>query len=409
MRILILSQYFWPENFRINELAISLHSNEIEVEVLTGKPNYPSGKIFKGYSAWGVTEENSNGIKIHRVPLIPRGKGVIGLALNYVSFVVSGIIFGSWLLRGKKYDAIFVFAPSPIFQAVPAIWLRWIKKCPVLLWVQDLWPESYSSTGYRSLPGFIKLLEVIVRWIYRSVDLLLVPSKAFIPKIQSLSKSKGIVYFPNSFIENLNVVELSEIDYSIFDCEFPILFAGNIGKAQAVSVIIEAAEILRDIPEIRIVMMGEGSMREWMIHQANERGLNNLVFNGSFPVEMMPKYMSKSAALLLTLADSEILRLTIPSKIQGYLASARPIIACLNGAGANLIREARAGIGVPAENGSALAEAIRSIYAMPDDKREEMGMNGRRYYEQNFSHSKLVEQLISLFVETTRQYQGERQ
>ena len=205
MRVLVLSQYYWPENFRINELTTALQARGVVVEVLTGKPNYPEGVIFEGYSAWGCIHEMHQGVRIHRVPLSPRGRSVTFLSLNYLSFILSGIFFGTWLLRGRTFDAIFIFAPSPILQAIPGIWLGWLKKSPVLLWVQDLWPESLSATGYITHPSILKIIEIIVRWIYCRVDLLLVQSKAFLTRVKNLAGRTPVVYYPNSYIEQASV------------------------------------------------------------------------------------------------------------------------------------------------------------------------------------------------------------
>ncbi len=337
---------------------------------------------------------------------MPRGKGGVRLALNYLSFILFAFVFGPWLLRNRRFDAIFVFAPSPILQAIPAISLGWLKNCPVLLWVQDLWPESLSSTGHVKHPSVLKMVEHAVKWIYRHVDLLLVQSRAFIPKVRSLAGTTPIVYYPNSFIENAPGEMLHQIDCPGFDCDFPILFAGNIGSAQSVEVVLEAATILRDVEGIRFVMVGDGSRRDWMIQQALDRGLKNLVFLGRFPIESMPTLLSKAAALLVTLTDTEIFRLTIPSKVQAYLAAGRPIIACLNGAGAEIVKDANAGVTVPAEDASALAQAVKGLCAMPTHERLEMGARGRKYYEEHFSHEKLVDELIVHLDQVVRLHQG---
>jgi len=406
MRLLVVSQYFYPENFRINEIVWELKNRGIAVEVLTGKPNYPSGVVFGGYQSWGFTKDSLNGVRIYRVPLMPRGKGGVRLALNYLSFILFAFVFGPWLLRHRRFDAIFVFAPSPILQAIPAISLGWLKNCPVLLWVQDLWPESLSATGHVKHPSVLKMVEHVVKWIYRHVDLLLVQSRAFIPKVRALAGTTPIVYYPNSFIENTPGEMHHKIDCPGFDCDFPMLFAGNIGSAQSVEVVLEAATILRDVEGIRFVMVGDGSRRDWMMQQALDRGLKNLVFPGRFPIESMPTLLSKAAALLVTLADTEIFRLTIPSKVQAYLAAGRPIIACLNGAGAEIVKDANAGVTVPAEDASALAQAVKGLYAMPTHERLEMGARGRKYYEEHFSHKKLVDELIVHLDQVVRLHQG---
>jgi glycosyltransferase involved in cell wall biosynthesis len=406
MRLLVVSQYFYPENFRINEIVWELNNRGIAVEVLTGKPNYPSGVVFGGYQSWGCTKDSLNGVRIYRVPLMPRGKGGVRLALNYLSFILFAFVFGPWLLRNRRFDAIFVFAPSPILQAIPAISLGWLKNCPVLLWVQDLWPESLSATGHVKHPSVLKMVEHVVKWIYRHVDLLLVQSRAFIPKVRALAGTTPIVYYPNSFIENAPGEMHHKIDCPGFDCDFPMLFAGNIGSAQSVEVVLEAATILRDVEGIRFVIVGDGSRRDWMMQQALDRGLKNLVFPGRFPIESMPTLLSKAAALLVTLADTEIFRLTIPSKVQAYLAAGRPIIACLNGAGAEIVKDANAGVTVPAEDASALAQAVKGLYAMPTHERLEMGARGRKYYEEHFSHEKLVDELIVHLDQVVRLHQG---
>lgn len=406
MRVLVVSQYFWPENFRINELTQSLVRKGIEVEVLTGKPNYPGGSIFDGYVAGGCIQEDYFGMRLHRVPLIPRGKGRFRLFLNYMSFVVSGLIFAPWRLQGKQFDLIFVYAPSPILQTIPAIYLGWLKKCPKILWVQDLWPESLSATGQATQPAVLKAVERVVRWIYQKVDLLLVQSPAFVPKVRSLSGSTPIVYYPNSFPENTKYSNPTDIYCPSIEYDFPIIFAGNIGTAQAVNVILEAATILRNIEGIRFVMVGDGSRREWLMQQAVDRGLSNIDFPGRYPVEAMSALMGKAAALLVTLADKEIFGLTIPSKIQAYLAAGRPIIACLNGIGAEIVRESGAGVAVAAEDAAALAEAVRALYKMPAPERFVMGQRGRKYYDEHFSHEKLVNELIVHFEHAVQRKRG---
>jgi glycosyltransferase involved in cell wall biosynthesis len=405
MRILVLSQYFWPESFRINELVTALHAKGIEIEVLTGQPNYPSGLIFKGYWAWRCVRESFLGVTVYRVPLIPRGISVFQLALNYLSFILFASLIGPWLLRGRHFDAILVFAPSPIIQAIPGIWLSWLKKCPTLLWIQDLWPESLSATGYVTQPVLLKVAERVVKWIYQKVDLLLVQSRAFIPKVRTLAGSTPIVYYPNSFIDEGSGGVSQAIACPDLNSDFPLVFAGNIGSAQAVEVILEAATLLRSIEGIRFVMVGDGSKRNWLMQQAADRGLKNIFFPGRYPVEAMPALMAKAGALLVTLSDTEIFRLTIPSKIQAYLAAGRPIIACLNGAGADIVKEAGAGLAVPAEDALALAEAVKTLYKMSESERFDMGARGRGYYEEHFSQDKLVDELIDHFEQAMRNQQ----
>jgi glycosyltransferase involved in cell wall biosynthesis len=395
MRVLLVSQYFWPESFPINDIAASLASKGVEVEVLTGKPNYPQGKIYPGYKIWGSVSETYRGVKVNRISLVGRGSGGIGLAINYIFFVLSGLFVAPWLLRNEKYDAIFVYAPSPILQAIPALFLGRVKNCPVVLWVQDLWPESLSATGYMLNRVVLKLVERVVRFIYKRADLILVPSQAFVGPVRKLASNTPIEYHPNSVNESFFATTSGEVQQvKGMDGVFPVLFAGNIGQAQEVDVIVEAAFLLKDYNDIQFIVMGDGSARQGMQDEAKQRNLENLHLPGKFPVESMPGFMQQASVLLVTLADREIFAATVPSKIQAYMAAGRPIVACLNGEGARLVEEANAGFATPAEDAQALADTILKLYRMPEGQRHEMGSNGRGYYQRHFNHGDLIDRLI---------------
>lgn len=403
MRALIVSQYFWPEGFRINEVANTLLKKGVEVEVLTGKPNYPRGEIFAGYRVWGCQRDTYQGININRIPLLVRGGGGWRLALNYLSFVVSGLIFAPWMLRKKKFDVIFIYAPSPILQALPAIFIGWLKGCPVVLWVQDLWPESLSATGSVRNQTVLKLVELVVRFIYRRTDLLLVQSRAFEGPVRMLASDTPVVYYPNTVDASFATPTLNAVpDVAGLGSGFSVMFAGNIGAAQAVGVIVEAAALLRDHADIHFVVLGDGSSRAWMMTEAQQRGLSNLHLPGRFPVETMPGFMQKASVLLVTLADQPIFAATVPNKVQAYMAAGRPIIACLNGEGARLVVEAGAGLATPAENAKSLADMILRLYRLSPGELETMGDNGRRYYQKHFDHDRLIDQLIVLLRDVSR-------
>ena len=399
MKVLVVSQYFWPEGFRINEVVRSLVEEGVEVDVLTGKPNYPEGVIFNGYRAGGCQVESWAGATVYRVPLFPRGaRGALRLALNYLSFVASGLIFGPWLLRKRQYDVVFVYGLSPILLAIPAVFLAWIKRRKLIVWVQDLWPESLSATGYVRNALVLRLVEWVVRWIYRHTDLLLVQSRAFEAPVAALATGKPIAFYPNSvdatFAESPSQdVELPDVP--ALDEGFAVVFAGNVGAGQAVEVIVEAAALLKDVTQIRFVVFGQGSKWGWMREQVQAQGLSNLHLPGRFPVNTMPGLMQKAGALLVTLADEPIFAMTVPNKIQAYMAAGRPILACLNGEGARLVaQEAQAGLSVPAQDAKALAAAVLQLYQMPAEDRARLGANGRRYFKAHFDHDKLVDDLI---------------
>jgi len=398
MRILVVSQYFWPEGFRINDLVKSLVERGVVVDVLTGKPNYPEGLIYEGYKASGCMTESWCGANVFRVPLFPRGKNSsIRLALNYLSFIVSGILFAPFLLRKLKYDVVFVYGLSPILLAIPAVFISWLKGNKLIIWVQDLWPQSLSATGYVTSPFILRCVEKVVRWIYRHTDLLLVQSRAFENVVAELAPGKKIIYYPNSVDSSFSRKPNSCLDQpkiEALESGFPVVFAGNIGAAQAVECIIDAAIMLKDFPEIRFVFFGTGSKWNWLRDQIDQNGLDNIYVAGRFPIEVMPTYLQKAEALLVSLTREPIFALTVPNKIQAYMASGRPIIASLNGEGARLVNQSGSGLSSPAEDPGALAKAILALYRMSAEERQQIGENGRAYYRAHFDHDMLVDQLI---------------
>ncbi len=397
MKLLLVTQYFWPESFTINDTATALFERGVEIEVLTGKPNYPEGRLYPGYKSFAVQRENHSGVSIFRLPIFTRGnKNPFRLALNYVSFILSGVLLGPWLLRRSEASVILVYCPSPLLQAIPALIIGKLKKIPVVLYVQDLWPESLEATGYVKNRVLLNLVSWVVRLIYQKVDLILISSKPFEEPIRKFCTLAPIEYLPNSVDKALSDPASGEKPYlSVFDDGFCVVFAGNIGSAQAVKVIVEAAEQLLDIQPIKIVMLGSGSELDWMQQQVKSKSLTNLHLMGRFPASAMPFLLSNASALLVTLADQSIFAMTVPNKIQAYMAVGRPIIACLNGEGARLIREADAGVTVAAEDGFGLAQAILQLYKKTPDERNRLGLNGQRYYQRNFDRDTLIEQLLS--------------
>lgn len=397
MRLLVVSQYYWPENFVINDLARLLGERDVEVTVLTGKPNYPGGQIFSGYRSWGVQREQVDGVEVIRVPLVPRGSGSrVGLALNYLSFIVFAGLIAPLLLRKRSFDAVFVFAVSPLLQALPAILLAWLKKAPLVLWVQDLWPESLSATGQVKNKTVLGMVGALVRFIYRRSDLILVQSRAFVDEVAAYGGSREkIRYYPNLYVhpdESTANPEIESLAAQVGSA-FSVVFAGNIGSAQDPETIIETARLLAD-EDIQIVVVGSGSRAQWLADQRAALGLSNLVLAGRFPAADMPHLFAAASVLLVTLAPQPIFARTVPSKVQAYLAAGRPIVAALDGEAATIIAEAKAGLCVPSGRPAALAEAIRTLYAMAQEDRDAMGKNGRAYFEQNFEPSRLVTDLV---------------
>jgi len=392
VRILVVTQYFWPEHFRINDLAEGLVKRGHEVTVLTGSPNYPEGKIFNGYGYFN-REEIRNGVRISRVPLIPRGQGSgLRLALNYLSYLVSASLLGPLLCRGS-YDLIFVCQLSPVTVGIPAALLKRLKRAPILFWILDLWPESIVAAGGLRSPWIYQGVDAMVRFIYRRCDRILYTSKGFARSIQSRGiEPSRLSYFPN-WVEP--VPEVVGAPPVALPRGFRILFAGNVGEAQDFGTILEAAERLKDHPEIQWIILGEGRQWNWVKDQVEARGLSSCVhLLGRFPADTMPSFFAKADALLVTLKRDPVFALTVPGKVPSYMSCGRPILAALDGEGATVITEAQAGFVAPSGDAEGLADLALKMSGLPAEERERMGRGAKRYCESHFDRERLFTDLI---------------
>ncbi|MDO8773734.1 MAG: glycosyltransferase family 4 protein [Burkholderiaceae bacterium] len=400
MKILVLSQYFWPETFRITEVVQSLRDAGCDVTVLTGQPNYPDGVVPPGYSAASLRTQIHDGLTIQRVPLVPRGHGsAFRLALNYLSFVVSAAVFGPWVLRGCRFDAILVYAPSPILQVIPAVWLKWVKGAKLVTWVQDLWPESLSATGFVRNPKILGAVAAVVRWIYRKNDLLLVQSQAFVEPVVRMAGGKPVIYHPNPGELAFSKLNTDRPTPLKFEPGFNVVFAGNLGTVQALDTVLAAALLLRDEPDVRFVLVGSGSRSEWLQQETRRLGLDNVRMAGRFLPSDMPGILAQASVLLVSLVRDPIMSQTVPSKVQAYLAAGRPIIASLDGEGARVVMEAGAGVACPAQDAQALADAVRQLRDALPEERQRMARCGRFYYEQHFEPKLLARRLVQTLSE----------
>lgn len=406
MHVLIVTQYFWPEDFRINDLAVGLVEKGHRITVLTGIPNYPAGRFFPGYGVLSRRREIYQGIEILRVPLIPRGRGrSFRLFMNYFSFALLACAMGPLLCR-ESYDVIFVYEPSPVTVGLPARAMKMVKRAPIVFWVQDLWPESLSATGAVSSRWILRIVERLVRFIYRGCDQILVQSRGFFQPIHRMGVDvERIRYFPNSVEQFYHPVSLGNDapERAGIPGGFRVMFAGNIGAAQDFETILSAAEALRSHLEIQWVIIGDGRLGAWVGEQVRERGLTGSVhLLGRHPQESMPRYFALADALLVTLRKDPIFALTIPSKVQSYLACAKPIVAALDGEGARVVVESGAGRSAPAGDANGLAKAIMEIYRLSEQERTAMGLRGRQYYESHFDRNRLLDSLEGWMIEFSK-------
>jgi colanic acid biosynthesis glycosyl transferase WcaI len=397
VKLLVVSQYFWPENFRINDVVLGLSDLGHEVTVLTGKPNYPSGHFASGYRFFGQTRERYGTVEIVRVPLIPRGGGGgLRLSINYASFALFATLLGPWLARAK-YDAILAYEPSPVTVGLPALAMKAATGAPMLFWVQDLWPDSLPAGRASSSPPIKWLIEHLVRFIYGGSDRILIQSRAFEHSVARLGAPRTkIVYLPNSaeaFYKPL-VLEADGPERAEVPDGFCVMYAGNIGTAQSFETVIEAAALLADEAGIHWVVLGEGRMKDWAVAEVARRNLQGRVhFLGPRPPNTMPRYFALADVLLVTLRRDPAFSQTIPSRVQSYLACARPIVAALDGEGARVVNEARAGLTCDPQDASGLAHTVLAMQRMSAAEREAMGRNGRKYFETEFERNMLLKRL----------------
>ena len=389
---MIVSIHFKPENFRINEIVDSLVRRNHSVIVLTGKPNYPSGVIYPGYSKYKIDIYFSKNLEIIYLPIILRGSNSsIKLALNYLSFCLMIFLFLPYLLMKKKIKTIFCYGTSPFIQAFPVVIWAKIFKIKSLVNVQDLWPESIAAVGIKLPNIYIKILNVLVGYIYRNSDLLLVQSKKFIEHIEKY-KYRKVIYWPNSFlpIENTSLIKVSLPINNNNNRTF--LYAGNIGKAQNLDNILSA---FSSINTANLIILGDGSQKEYLLNKYSM--CKNIKFLNRVSPADAQLYMKLADILVLSLESSYIFNLTIPNKLQAYLYSSRPILGICSGVSAEIICESKSGL----VSNFDINEIKKNIIKFIDKNDQElslMGKSGFAYYLSEFNHELLIEQLEKLII-----------
>lgn len=388
MKILVITQYFYPENFRINQLCLDLKERGHDITVLTGKPNYPKGEYFDGYSYKGNEDEIWNDIQIIRVPLRARKKGSKNLIINYLSFVLNANKRVKKI--NDKFDLIYVFEVSPITVALPAIKLKKRLGIPIIMNVQDLWPENIIAVTGITNKIIIGCINKMVNYIYKHCDLLLTASPSFVDRIQKRVKNKEKVkYWPQYSI----VSKTDDKTIVLDDKRLNIVFTGNIGEAQGIDLAIEAANVLKSEP-LHWHFIGEGRSKERLMRMVNEYGLNEIItFHGFKPEKDIPKYLANADAALLILKPDPVFEMTIPAKLQTYLSCGVPILGCVSGEGKKVIVEAKAGIVGKNISVESLVEVCKKFFKLKDVERKQFGINALSYGENQFNRERLLIQL----------------
>lgn len=395
MRILLVTQYFYPEVFKSNDIAFELAKRGHHVDALVGIPNYPDGIYFKGYGILKKRKEVIYGVNVYRSFQFSRGKGGKRLMLNYVSYVISACLNVLFIfVWKKKYDAVIVHETSPIFQALPAILYSKIVKVPLYMWVLDIWPDAMRSGGGISNQYILSFVDSIVKYIYKRCDKILISSRRMSESILAKGDFEDrIIYFPNWSDDLLKMNK--NYDIPTLPIGFKIMIAGNLGKSQNLDAVAEVMTLTRDIEEIKWIFVGDGSYKEWLEQYIKEHGLEDRALClGRFPFSAMPAFYSQADAMLVTLRPGfPHLDMVVPARLQSYMSAGRPILAMIGSGGADIIDEAHCGKHVPAGDAQGLADLIREEVLPHKDVFEEMGRNGRKYYEENYTMDMCMDNL----------------
>ncbi|CAB1243732.1 Glycosyltransferase WbuB [Ruminococcaceae bacterium BL-4] len=390
MKILVVCQYYFPEPFRISDICEGLVQRGHEVTVITGLPNYPMGKIYKGYEHGEKRDEVINGVHIHRCYTIERKTGAIHRVLNYYSYAISSSHFAAKLK--EDYDVVFVNQLSPVMMAKAGIKYKDKHHKKLVLYCLDLWPESLVAGGIKRGSLIYKIFHHISEKIYKSADRILVTSHSFSKYFESEFGIKDTEYLPQYAESIFEPEQCAKKPNNTFD----LMFAGNIGAAQSVKTIIEAANLTKDIPNLRWHIVGDGSELENVKQLAKQYDLSSVIFHGRQPLEKMPEYYAMADAMLVTMQKDPVLSLTLPGKVQTYMAAGKPIIGAIDGETADVIAASQCGLCGQSESSEELMNNVRT-FIYENRKSCPFAHSARDYYLKHFSKSKYLDSLEECF------------
>lgn len=392
MKVLVICQHYWPENFRVTEICEALVERGHQVTALVGLPNYPTGIIPEEYKRFRNRRQTHNGVEIRRCFEIGRRPGKIGLAINYVSYMTSACIKA--LLMKRDYDVIYAFSTSPVLMSLPAALLRCFTSKKYMIYVLDIWPACLAAMNVGENSLLYRFMKPVSRWVYRKADSLIYSSKRF-----------------QDYLRNVHHLEVSDEHYmpqfadDIFNQTLPpkvkdgychLVFAGNIGKMQSVEVFVQAAHLLREEP-VRWHIVGDGSNYENCVQLAESLNLGErMTFYGRKPLEDMPAYYAMADALLVSMRDDISVNDTLPGKVQGYMAAGKPVLGSIAGEASYVIQKAECGFCAPPDNAEAFAEVVRQFMNHPDH--EQLGQNGAEYYQRFFTKKHHMDKLESMLL-----------
>lgn len=391
MKVLVVCQYYFPEPVRINDICEELAKQGHEVDVITDFPNYPMGKIYDGYKNKKYAFEKINGVNVNRVFTVPRGQNVIGRFLNYFSFTISSTFYVKKIK--KDYDVVFVNQLSPVMMAYAGIKYKRKHHKKLVLYCLDLWPESLTAGGINKNSLIFKIFHKISKKIYVSSDKILITSKSFkqyFVKEFNIADEK-ISYLPQ-YAEELFKKEKCKRKYN--KNEFNFVFAGNIGKAQNIDVILNAAKELNGDSRIKFHIVGDGSFYKNVVDYKEKHNLNNLMVYGRKPLGDMPSYYKLADAMIVTLSGDSLVSTTLPGKVQTYMAAGKVIIGSANGETKEVLQEAQCGFCCNAGDYKGFINAINKFINQTEEERTILEENSYNYYQNNFIKNKFIDKLI---------------
>lgn len=398
MKILFISQYFHPEPFSNNHIAQFLVTRGHDVEAVSCVPNYPDGVFYPGHSNATNREEDWQGVRILRARTIKRGKRSLTLILNYLFFPLAALATIARQGRGP-YSVSFTSMPSPIFQCIVAVVMKWVSGVPAVYWVQDIWPESLFNTLRIKNPLFCMPIRILCAFLYRQADIVLIQSKAFRPKLEAMGVDPDrVAFFPNTSPDDFEPIERNAVDPAIAALLPPaplrVMFAGNVGESQNLDVLIQAAKQLRDEIDVQWVIIGSGRDLERITACVADAALGEtVIFVGRHPMNKMPAFYALADAMFISLKDTEIFRMTVPYKLQTYMSAGKPVIGSISGETRNIVEAARIGFCADAGDVNGLCDAVRRFAALTPNEKQALSANAIAYFNTHYSADKVFGEL----------------
>jgi glycosyltransferase involved in cell wall biosynthesis len=394
MNILFISQYFYPEPFSNNEIAQALVKRGHHVEVVCCVPNYPEGVFYEGYSNSSRRLEKWNGISILRALTKARGKGRFSLLLNYLIYPIAALAMVAKNGAGR-YSISFTSMPSPIFQCIVALTIKKFRGVPAIFWVQDIWPESLIDTiGLKN--RLVKLLLTqFCSYLYSRADLVLIQSEAFRPRLEKMGVSSArIDFFPNTAPDEFVPLVRSEVDPAILsllpEAPLRLMFAGNIGESQNLDLIINAAAKLKQYHSIQWVIVGNGRDLERIRQRVKSAGIDDLIkLVGRYPTNKMPDFYALADAMIISLKDTEIFRLTVPYKLQTYMRAGKPVVGSISGETKRIIEQANMGYCAEGDDLEGFCDAVGQFALLSTKQRIDLSLNARNYFNTHYNADKV--------------------